>query len=341
MKERAPRNRTITLTEDERLQLLSELLLIDNNVSVETITNQIINGDILSVIDFLPSQFVDLLILDPPYNLSKNFHGQKFGKMTNDEYLLYLESWFPKILKTLKPHATVYLCGDWKCSIAEYMIMDKYLHVQNRIIWQREKGRGALTNWKNCCEDIWFATVDNEYYFDVESVKMKRKVIAPYKENGKPKDWEETDDGNFRITYPSNFWDDISIPYWSMPENTDHPTQKPEKLIAKLILASSKPGDFVLDPFLGSGTTAVVAQKLNRQYCGIEINKEYCCWAKKRLNRALTDINIQGYSGGVFWERNSFAQQKKSDVLEKDCGHLDTAELERITGRQAAVCQGK
>lgn len=106
-----------------------------------------------------------------------------------------------------------------------------------------------------------FAVKDpKNFFFDVESVKMKRRVIAPYKENGKPKDWEETSSGNFRITYPSNFWDDISIPFWSMPENTDHPTQKPEKLYAKIILASSKAGAKIFDPFMGSGTSAVVAK---------------------------------------------------------------------------------
>lgn len=94
------------------------------------------------------------------------------------------------------------------------------------------KGRGAKSNWKNGMEDIWFAVKNpKEYYFDVESVKMKRKVIAPYKIDGKPKDWDETESGNFRITYPSNFWDDISIPFWSMPENTDHPTQNPRSFM--------------------------------------------------------------------------------------------------------------
>ena len=107
--------------------------------------------------------------------------------------------------------------------------MDRHTIIRNRIIWQREKGRGAKTNWKNSCEDIWFGTISKDYYFDVDSVKQKRRVIAPYKVNGKPKDWEETKEGNYRLTHPSNFWDDITIPYWSMPENTDH-TQKPEKL---------------------------------------------------------------------------------------------------------------
>ena len=127
---------------------------------------------------------------------------------------------------------------------------------------------------KNCSEDIWFCTVSDDYHFDVETVKMKRKVIAPYKdENGEPKDWKDNGDGKYRITHPSNLWTDITIPFWSMPENTDHPTQKPEKLVAKIILASSKPNDVVFDPFLGSGTTSVVACKLGRRYVGIEIDE--------------------------------------------------------------------
>jgi site-specific DNA-methyltransferase (adenine-specific) len=95
-----------------------------------------------------------------------------------------------------------------------------------------------------------------------------------------------------------------------MPENTDHPTQKPEKLIAKLMLASSNPGDMVLDPFLGSGTTSVVAKKLGRRYLGIELDEIYCCLAEKRLELAEADSSIQGYHDGVFWERNSLIAQK-------------------------------
>lgn len=144
-----------------------------------------------------------------------------------------------------------------------------------------------------------------DYYFDIESVKQRRKVLAPYRQNGLPKDWEDTSEGKFRTTHPSNFWDDITVPFWSMSENTDHPTQKPEKLIAKLILASSREGDMVFDPFLGSGTTAVVAKKLNRRYCGIELNPDYCLLATKRLLLADISPTIQGYADGIFWERNS------------------------------------
>jgi site-specific DNA-methyltransferase (adenine-specific) len=217
-----------------------------------------------------------------------------------------LESWFPKLVRLLKPNASLYLCGDWKNTSALYTVMYKYLTVINRITWQREKGRGAANNWKNGMEDIWFAVRDpKDYFFNVEAVKIRRKVLAPYKQDGQPKDWQDTEEGKFRMTHPSNFWDDITVPYWSMPENTDHPTQKPEKLIAKLILASCPEGGMVFDPFLGSGTTSVVAKKLERNYCGIEINKEYACWAEKRLEKAEENKTIQGFSDGVFWERNS------------------------------------
>ena len=220
-------------------------------------------------------------------------------------------SWFHRVCWKLKPQGTLYMCGDWKSTAAMQRVIETELTILNRITWQREKGRGAKTNWKNGMEDIWFAVKDpNHYYFDVNAVMMKRQVIAPYKQNGKPKDWEESEEGRFRLTYPSNFWDDISIPFWSMPENTDHPTQKPEKLIAKLILASSKAGDVVFDPFLGSGTTSVVAKKLGRQYCGVEINEEYCLWTEKRLEQAALDNTIQGYTAGVFWERNTLNRQK-------------------------------
>ena len=312
IKKRAKNNRTLTLQETEILSL-KERLVTKENISAQTsLLNKTLNGDVLEMLDFVPDNFADLIIIDPPYNLSKNFNGFKFNARTETEFDDYLAEWFPKVCKKLKPDGSLYMCGDWKCTSSLQRAIQKELTVLNRITWQREKGRGAKTNWKNGMEDIWFAVKNpDDYYFDVESVKMKRRVIAPYKINGKPKDWDESAEGNFRLTYPSNFWDDISIPFWSMPENTDHPTQKPEKLYAKLILASSERGDVVFDPFLGSGTASVVAKKLGRNFCGIEMNEEYCLWTEKRLQMAEKDNSIQGYSKGVFWERNTLNIQIK------------------------------
>lgn len=302
---RSPRNKTLVLTSEDRKILGKHFITDINHLTLNNIKNNIIQGDTLSLIKFLPENFIDLLIIDPPYNLFKNYHGNKFKETSESEYIEYIESWFVPLLKCLKKDASIYICCDWKSSNAIFSVLSKYTIVQNRITWQREKGRGASRNWKNGMEDIWFASLNQNYYFNIDAVKIKKKVIAPYKENGVPKDWQDSDQGKFRLTYPSNFWDDISIPYWSMPENTEHPTQKPEKLIAKLILASSKEGDFIFDPFFGSGTTLITAKKLNRCFSGIEYNPEYCLWAEKRLNLANESTRIQGYDG-VFLERNAY-----------------------------------
>jgi site-specific DNA-methyltransferase (adenine-specific) len=283
-----------------------QLQQLGNETSAIAILNQIIHQDLIEILDWLPLAFVDLLFLDPPYNLTKMFNQHQFRERTTTEYQQWLELWLPKLLKTLKPTASVYICGDWRSAAAIQVIAEQYLILRNRITWEREKGRGAKANWKNCAEDIWFCTVSDRYTFNVDAVKLKRRVMAPYTTTmGEPKDWVRHPSGNHRFTHPSNLWTDITVPFWSMPENTPHPTQKPEKLLAKIILASSNPGDVVLDPFLGSGTTAVVAQKLGRQFVGIEMDCMYCCLALKRLAIAAKHPSIQGYRDGVFWERNA------------------------------------
>ena len=308
---KADRNKTIDISVEEGKEYLKRCVVIEKKAELSEILDKTILGNTLEILSLLPENSVDLLIVDPPYNLDKDFHGNKFKRTSGEIYEEYTKNWIKLVKPLLKKNATVYVCCDWLSSSQIFMVLNKYFQVQNRITWQREKGRGALTNWKNGMEDIWFATNSNKYTFNVEAVKVRRSVIAPYKEDGKPKDWEETKEGRFRNTYPSNFWDDISIPYWSMPENTAHPTQKPEKLLAKLILASSNEGDVVLDPFLGSGSTSVTAKKLGRHYIGIEQNEQYCVWAEKRLHMAETDKTIQGYADGVFWERNTNSLQKK------------------------------
>lgn len=305
-KQRAPRNRTITLDDADILRLKKSLIKLNKPTSVSEIENKTIHQDIFEALCYLPDKFVDLVFVDPPYNLNKTFNLTSFKAMESEKYEGWLDSWVQQIIRLLKPQASIYICGDWKSSGAIFNVAKKYFQIQNRITFEREKGRGAKSNWKNCSEDIWFCTLSDDYYFNVEAVKMKRKVIAPYKDqNGKPKDWQDNADGKYRITHPSNIWTDITIPFWSMTENTDHPTQKPEKLVAKIVLASSKPGDIVFDPFLGSGTTSVVAHKLGRKYVGIEFDELYCCLAEKRIEDAKNDQMIQGYSGGVFWERNT------------------------------------
>ena len=307
-KERAPRNRTIVLTPQEIHRYAARCLRpAGRPLAPRELEDQVIWGEMEEAAALLPHAFVDLLLVDPPYNLPKTYGTHAFRPMDPGRYADYTRRWIRAILHTLKPNASVYLCCDWRTSIAAAPVLAEFFTLRNRITWQREKGRGARANWKNALEDIWFATLSpKDYVFHLEAVKQRRRGLAPYRrEDGSPKDWQETETGNWRDTCPSNFWDDISVPYWSMAENTDHPAQKPEKLFAKLILASSDPGAMVFDPFLGSGTAAVVAQKLGRHFLGIEREEEYCALAQYRLELARSSPQIQGYRDGVFWERNS------------------------------------
>ena len=308
----AGRSKTIRTPPEAGEAYLSRCLRLTSPArEIEAVRDRTVLGDLFDAAALLPEQCVDLMIADPPYNRNKRFAEAPFPKKSVAEYAAWTRRWLEAVLPLLKGTASVYVCCDWESSLIVGPILTEYLHVRNRITWQREKGRGAAANWKNSMEDIWFATVGEEYTFHLDAVKQRRRVIAPYQSEGKPKDWTQTPDGKFRDTCPSNFWDDLTVPFWSMAENTAHPTQKPEKLAAKLILASSDPGGLVFDPFLGSGTSSVAAKKLGRHWLGIERQAQYCAWAEQRLELAETDRTIQGYAGGVFWERNSFAQQKQ------------------------------
>lgn len=322
-KTRAPRNRTITLSPEEIALYQRNLFKLSRRVEYQEIENRTINQNLFETLDWLPNSFVDVLFIDPPYNLTKSFNTATFRGLSTEGYREWLESWLPRLLMVLKPTGSVYICGDWRSSAAIYLVAEKYLVVRNRITWEREKGRGAKANWKNCSEDIWFCTASEQYSFNVDAVKLKRRVLAPYTDSeGSPKDWERAEDGSYRLTHPSNIWTDMTVPFWSMPENTDHPTQKPEKLLAKIILASSLPGDLIFDPFLGSGTTSVVAKKLGRRYVGVELDLKYCCLAEKRLARADYDKAIQGYAEGIFWERNTLYDRKCASRSRKAQGIL-------------------
>jgi site-specific DNA-methyltransferase (adenine-specific) len=319
-KTRAPRNRTISVAPHERDRLAERLIWAVPPAQTEPPIQGIAVGDCREWAARLPFGQVDLLFLDPPYNLTKDFNGRRFSRRSVEDYTRWLSETLALFRPLLKETATIYICGDWLSSQSIFTAASEYFIVRNRITWEREKGRGAKTNWKNASEDIWFCTMSDDYTFNVNAVKLRRRVLAPYTDdNGKPKDWNRSASGSFRDTHPSNLWTDITVPFWSMPENTDHPTQKSEKLLAKLMLASTNKDDFVFDPFMGSGTTPVVAKKLDRRFLGIEIDEGYCFLAAKRLELADHDVQIQGFADGVFWERNTLnVQRERKPASEKN-----------------------
>lgn len=302
---KAPRNRTIDFDSQEGKQFL-DLCLSPEDVKKDPERRDVtILGDTFETLSALPSNFVDLLIVDPPYNREKVYGSSAYRRRPGREYVEFTRSWISALRHTLRDSASVYVCSDWQSSLLIAPVLTEFFTIHNRITWQREKGRGSQKNWKNSHEDIWFCSLGDQYTYNANAVKLRRRVLAPYRQDGVARDWSQTSEGKFRDTFASNFWDDVTIPFWSMPENTAHPTQKSEKMLAKMILASSSPGDVVLDPFAGSGSTSVVAKKLGRHYVGIEREPQYCAWAEYRIARADLDPSIQGYRDGVFWERNS------------------------------------
>ncbi|TKJ30879.1 MAG: site-specific DNA-methyltransferase [Chloroflexi bacterium B3_Chlor] len=283
----APRNRTLFLTEADRTRYADfprvDQLQVDRPLSA--LLGRVYLGDCVKGMSLLPDETVDLVFADPPYNLGKDF-GNSQMRLSDEEYEEWSDRWIRQAVRLLKPTGSIYVCTDWRRSGVIHVLLDSYLTVKNRITWRREKGRGSGRNWKNNMEDVWFAVKSDNYIFNIAEVKIKKEVIAPYRENGQPKDWVEENGERYRYTYPPNIWIDTVVPFWSMPENTPHPTQKPEMVVERVMKASSNPGDVVLDPFMGSGTTAVVAMRLARRFIGFETNEEYIRLSMKRLQRA-------------------------------------------------------
>jgi site-specific DNA-methyltransferase (adenine-specific) len=252
----SPRNRTLVLSPSD-LELPVPLL------PDRPEPDRIYCGDALLGLERAPA--ADLIVADPPYDPPPSWHAE----------------WIARAARVLRPGGSIYVCCDWRFSGAVQSFLERHFTVRNRITWKREKGRGARRNWKQNMEDVWFATRGDDYTFHL--VKWRKPVIAPYRVDGRPKDWTEENGRRTRLTCPSNIWVDLCVPFWSMPENTPHPHQKPEKLVQRIVEASSNPGDLVLDPFLGSGTTAVVARRLGRRFLGFEKDPQYVRLARKRL----------------------------------------------------------
>ena len=140
-KGRAGNNRTLTLEPEEIKSLKAKLITASNIENTKDLINKTINGDMFEMIKYIPDEFANLIIIDPPYNLTKNFNGIKFNSRSHNSYDEYLATWFPQVCKKLKSNGTLYMCGDWKCTSSLQRAIEKELTIINRITWQREKGR--------------------------------------------------------------------------------------------------------------------------------------------------------------------------------------------------------
>lgn len=251
-------------------------------VSDMNLEHQLINADCLSALDQIPDESVDLIFADPPYNI-----GKKFGKFidrweSDEEYARWSEIWIAKAITKLKPNGSFYLMSSTQCIPYLDIYLRTKMTIMSRIIWSYDSsGVQAKNHYGSMYEPILYAVKNpKNYTFNSNEILVeaktgaKRKLIDYRKAVPTPYNTQKV---------PGNVWEYPRVRY-RMPEYEEHPTQKPEALLERIIKASSNKGDVVLDPFSGTFTTSSVAKKLGRKSIGIEINEDYFKIGLRRLD---------------------------------------------------------
>jgi site-specific DNA-methyltransferase (adenine-specific) len=230
---------------------------------------EIITGDAPVEMGKIETNSVDLIVADPPYNLGKDY-GNNHDVQGFEEYLLFSKSWLRHAHRILKPSGTIYVFMGFKFISYLYCILDRELEMffNSWIVWHYTQGMGKTRGFSARHDDILMFTKSREFKFNLNDVRVPQKYFR--------------DRNNMRGANPGDVWEFSHVHYCN-GNRQNHPTQKPEGLIERMILASSDEGDLVVDPFSGSGTTLRVCQQLGRRSVGIEINPDYVSMTRDRL----------------------------------------------------------
>lgn len=265
-----------------KLKVSEELIVVLDTKSKDGHT--LILGDCLKALDGILDESVDLVFADPPYNIGKKF-GDFLDKWDSDEdYAAWAEVWLEKVIKKLKPTGSLYVMSSTQCIPYIDLYLRKKLTIMGRIVWAYDSsGVQAKTYFGSMYEPILFAVRNpKNYTFNADDIRVEAKTGA----KRKLIDYRKAVPTPYNTSkIPGNVWEYARVRY-RMPEYEEHPTQKPEALLERIIKASSNPGDVVLDPFSGTFTTSAVAQKLGRKSIGIEANKDYFKIGLRRLGVA-------------------------------------------------------
>lgn len=234
-------------------------------------------GNAIELFKSLASESVDLIIADPPYNLGKDY-GNNHDLKGFDEYILFTKEWLFEAKRVLKPGGTIYVFMGVRFISYLYDIMDRELELffNSWVVWHYTQGLGKTKGFSPRHDDILVFNKGKKYTFNLDNVRIPQKF---YRERN-----------NMRGANPGDVWQ-FSHVHYSNPNRQDHPTQKPEGIIERIILASSNKGDLVVDPFSGSGTTLRVCQQLERNAIGFELNPDYVSMTHRRLSEPFTGFD--------------------------------------------------
>jgi site-specific DNA-methyltransferase (adenine-specific) len=255
---------------------------------LETGLGRLYRGDALAWLESLPAGSVDLCVADPPYG-GNAVHWDRFESL--DEYAVWCEAWLRQLRRVLAPEGTAFICG-WSENLAYLKVLGDRLFAGCRwLVWSyRNKQAAWRTDWGRAHESILHFRAGRRFQFDQDAVRVPyNNHTTRYPAHGQATTsvFGAQRDGHVWQPHPLGAKPkdvfEISILNNGMDERTPHPTQKPEELIRRLVMACSRKGDFVIDPFVGSGTTAVVCEKLERRWAAIDQEPEYLGWAAERL----------------------------------------------------------
>ncbi len=270
---------------------------------MDEILNRIFNQDILKGVNKIPNNSIDLVIADPPYCLGKDY-GNNSDKLNSKDYLEWTKKWIDMVIPKMKDTTSFYIFLTWRYSPEIFSYMKSKLIMINEIIWDRRVPSmgGSTRTFSSVHDNIGFFIKSKKYYFDLDSIRIpydKETKKARTRSIFVGKKWLE-------IGYnPKDLWSVTRI-HAQAPERENHPTQKPLEIIERIIKESCPKQGVVLDPFMGSGSTAAACVKLKRNYIGFEINPNYCKNAEARIKKMTRNGPLfASFEGSNLYNKNS------------------------------------
>lgn len=231
----------------------------------------IVLGDAIQELKAVASESIDVIVADPPYNLGKDY-GNNDDTLSFEQYVAFSSAWLTECRRILKKTGTIYVFAGVRYISYIYKILERDLGLKfnSWLCWHYTQGLGKKRGFSPRHDDILMFTRSDKYKFNLDAVRIPQKY---YRERN-----------NMRGANPGDVWF-FSHVHYSHPNRQQHPTQKPEGLVERMVLASTDESDVVLDPFAGSGTTARVCQQLNRSCIAVEINPHFVAMIKERLGK--------------------------------------------------------